>query len=89
MKRDSKKINAPLLPHQNNVSLVERYIKDIKTSQESVNEWFQGYAYRHLHRIAYDLELIRNTYSPNDAISILEIGSIPLLLTLPLKELGL
>jgi len=38
--------------------------------------------------VAYDLELIRNFIRSNINYSILEIGSIPLLLSIPLKKLG-
>ncbi len=88
MRRHIKTQNAPSIPARENISLIEESIKDINTDYETVREWFQGYAYRHLYRIAYDLELLRSSVNPKLPHSILEIGSIPLLLTVPLKKLG-
>ena len=81
-----KKETAPIIPNKENISLVEGCIKDIKTDNDSIREWFNGYAYRHLHRIACDLEIIKDCIDPTS--SILEIGSIPLLLTIPMKKIG-
>ena len=88
MKHNHRKRNSPLSPSNENVELIRGSISDIHTDQSSINEWFIGYSQRHLYRIAYDLELLREYVKLNKDEAILEIGSIPLLLSVPVKKMG-
>lgn len=69
----------------------EAYLAAIRNSQkevfpndEALEKWSQAYLCDHVHRLAIDLELLIERCDPEDQI--LEIGSVPLLLTIALQR---
>ncbi|HHO50010.1 MAG TPA: class I SAM-dependent methyltransferase [Deltaproteobacteria bacterium] len=71
---------APLL------AAVQASAARIVPDNDQLEAWFRAYASNHARRIAFDLDLIERHTAPSDRI--LELGAVPLLLTLPLHERG-
>jgi hypothetical protein len=65
---------------------VDGVTEEIKNYLSEDTKWFHVYAKEQRWRIAFDLDLIRARLEKNDRI--LEIGSVPLLLTGASKKLG-
>jgi SAM-dependent methyltransferase len=73
-------------PTADSQELVARCAAENSPSDPRLATWFASHAKRHRRRIAYDLDLVRNLVSTDS--SVLEIGAVPLLLTVPLKAVG-
>ncbi|WP_169703331.1 class I SAM-dependent methyltransferase [Candidatus Kuenenia stuttgartensis] len=74
-------------PNLSSLKLVENIAKLISHDVLELPEWFHDYASAHCHRIAFDLDLVKKHVPVKDA-KVLELGSVPLLLTGALRELG-
>lgn len=81
-----KSNREPLRPSAESVRLVTAASKDIAPDDARLVEWHDTYVAHHTARIALDLDLVRST-APKGA-SVLEFGSVPLLLTAALSRLG-
>lgn len=73
-------------PSRANMKLVHEVSASISPQEDSMRNWYENYSQNHGERIAFDLEIVRSYAHLNDKI--LEFGSIPLLLTVALKERG-
>ena len=58
--------------------------KEVVPNDETMEKWSQAYFRDHEHRLAVDLELLRQRINPEDQI--LEVGSVPLFLTVALRR---
>ena len=77
---------APFTPGPASLELIQSCAGDIKPDDSALGDWSQNYAANHAKRIALDLEIIEAHADKSNTI--LEFGSIPLLLTVALKKLG-
>lgn len=73
-------------PSDKDLQFLEECINQIKPEGKDLKAWFPGHARRQICRIAADLEIVKK-YIPKKS-HFLEIGAIPLMLTLPMKKLG-
>jgi SAM-dependent methyltransferase len=76
----------PFMPLKESLALIENCILDICADVPQINDWFMEYAQAHKTRIAFDYDLLK-AYCAADS-TIVEVASVPLLLTLPLKKMG-
>ncbi len=74
----------PLYPSKDLLNLVEKCISNIKPDIPDLFEWHISYVKNHKERIALDFRIIKQNLSLGSTI--LEIGSIPLLLTAVLAQ---
>lgn len=74
----------PINPCPETVRLIESWIGRIAPDSTELAQWFSSYARKHEKRIAFDLDIVRENL-PQKA-RVLEVGSIPLLLTAALAE---
>lgn len=89
MRRINKKINIevePFWPNDETLDLVENVAKEIKPNNPKIFDWYKTYTSGHVKRIAFDLDIVRDNCNTN--AKLLEIGSIPLLLTAALYKSG-
>jgi SAM-dependent methyltransferase len=73
-------------PDRTRLALVQKCAEEIEPDNAEAKTWLQNYARVHSDRIAFDLEIVERYSAKGDAI--VEFGSLPLLLTAPLKSLG-
>jgi len=71
-------------PSQISLDLIGSVIPRIFPDDHELTSWYEKYASNHKMRLASDLDLIRSNVSPKSVL--LEIGAIPPILTLALKE---
>ncbi len=76
----------PFLPDEADLKIVRDSARRILGEASDLNEWAAGYFANHTERIAFDVTMTR-TYA-NRGDRILELGSLPLLLTASLQSLG-
>ncbi|MCD6116478.1 class I SAM-dependent methyltransferase [bacterium] len=79
-----KKENEPFSPDKNIVAYIEKSVKDLKPDVPELIEWHSSYISNHKERIAFDLKLVMQNVPSKSHI--LEIGSIPLMLTAALAK---
>jgi SAM-dependent methyltransferase len=75
-------ISESFYPNEETLETVEKWLQYVEPDHGELIVWFNSYASNHKKRIATDLEILRNNLSANSKI--LEVGSSPLLLTVPL-----
>lgn len=63
--------------------LIEAAASSIVVDDPRLSSWFRDYARNHHRRLAFDLDLVRAVATPGGRI--LEVGSVPLLLTVALR----
>jgi SAM-dependent methyltransferase len=78
--------SAPFRARPDHLALIQKAAQVIQPDAVQLSEWFARYSTRHANRLATDLLFVQQ-YAKVDA-RIIEFGSTPLLLTLPLKWLG-
>jgi len=78
--------NECFYPSPSSLELVRRCASDLGPDDPTLDEWFQKYHRDHAIRIAHDLDFVAR-FCERDT-SIVEFGSVPLLLTAPLVSLG-
>jgi SAM-dependent methyltransferase len=66
--------------------LIDTCARDLAPDRAGLSAWHQGYLANHRIRIAHDLDIINHEISKSQ--SILEFGSVPLVLTAALKSSG-
>lgn len=71
-------------PSDSSLKLIEDCAQSLTPEDEALAEWHRGYVDNHKLRIASDLDIVRDSVPEN--CSILELGSVPLLLTLALSR---
>lgn len=71
-------------PSTDSLQIIEACAKDLLPEDQTLSEWHKSYVSNHKLRIALDLDIVRNKVPGNS--SILELGSIPLLLTTALSK---
>lgn len=81
-----KNLYEPFRENKESADRIQCCIDEIMTDAPEHISWFQEYARSQKSRIAFDYDLVKQ-YCKIDSV-IVEIGSIPLLLTLPLKAEG-
>jgi SAM-dependent methyltransferase len=69
----------PRAPSAQSLRIIEGCAADLSPSHEGLVEWHDGYVRHHKQRLAFDLDIVR-AQVVQDA-EILEIGSVPLVLT--------
>lgn len=74
-----RKRREPRVPAAESLSLYDEVIQQIQPDVSQLDEWFTRYARQHRNRIAFDIGYAQD-YLKNGA-KVLEIGSVPLLLT--------
>jgi SAM-dependent methyltransferase len=74
----------PFDPHRATLRAIEGCIGRIRSDSIELAQWFSSYVSGAKERIAFDLDIIRENLPPGTRI--LEVGSIPLLLTAALAE---
>ncbi len=75
-----------LLPEQNCVKLIQEVSGVIVPDDIALLSWYKAFSCSQANRLASDLAIIQKYVSMN--ANLLEIGSIPLILTAALKQLG-
>jgi hypothetical protein len=80
-----KTVSAPFSPSARSLALFDHCVGKIVPDDATLASWFERYARHHRHRIALDMDLIER-YAPRHA-KIVELGSTPLLFTVPLARL--
>lgn len=78
--------SEPHKPNPETLELIRRCAGTVYPESPELREWFDGYVTRHARRIGFDYDLICRHVSTDSRI--LEVGAVPLLLTVPLKESG-
>jgi len=76
----------PVNPQLSTIKLIENVAGEISPDRVDLADWFQSYADNHKARLALDLEMVQ-AHIPVES-SVLEFGSVPLLLTGALKKAG-
>lgn len=76
----------PLDPRPSTMRLIESVVGEINPERADIAGWFHGYAAGHKARLALDLEMLQANV-PIES-SVLECGSVPLILTGALKQTG-
>ena len=76
--------SEPFNPCPETLRTIESCIARISPDDTELAQWFSSYANGHKERIAFDLDIVRENL-PQTA-RVLEVGSIPLLLTAPLAD---
>lgn len=71
-------------PSNSSLLTIEQCAEKLKPGDESLYKWHVSYVANHKLRIALDLDLVKENVNPES--SILEFGSVPLLLTAALSE---
>lgn len=66
--------------------IVDETILKIKSEDNELNKWYNNYVISQKNRLAFDLDHLQR-YSTKGS-QILEVGSIPLILTIAINELG-
>ena len=75
--------SEPFKPTGESLELIESSIKNNNAEIAQVNDWFFEYAQIHKERVSFDYDLVRE-YCSLDSV-IVEVASMPMLLTVPLK----
>jgi SAM-dependent methyltransferase len=75
----------PFRPSARSLSIVEKCTEEIAPDEQRLADWHRSFVAGHKERIAFDLDIVRSNVPHN--CSILELGSIPLLLTTALSTL--
>lgn len=73
-------------PNDECLALVQECAARIACDHVDLESWFREYSRAHSVRVAFDLEIVKRYATASSAI--VEVGSIPLLLTVPLTTLG-
>lgn len=73
-------------PSTEHLALIDEARTRVRPNRESMVDWFSAYAGNHRVRLAHDLRIVTDHARENTRIA--EFGSVPLLLTLPLKQMG-
>lgn len=76
--------SEPFEPTANSLRFIEEWSEKIVAKNAQDHNWFLSYAKKHKKRIAFDLDFIQKQSLINSTI--VEVGSVPLLLTLALKQ---
>lgn len=76
----------PLLPEQDCVTLIQEVSSVIAPDDSALLPWYKSFSCSQASRLAADLAIIQKYISMN--ANVLEIGSVPLILTAALKKLG-
>lgn len=76
----------PVRPRSLSIEIVERVAAEIRPDRGDMVEWFQSFADSHKTRLAFDLERVQADIPVES--SVLEVGSIPLVLTGALQKVG-
>lgn len=79
-------MSQPARPAPTTKALIDEVAGDVRPGNGALAAWFDQYAAANRHRLAEDLELVERRVDPR--ASILEVGSVPLLLTGALKVRG-
>lgn len=73
----------------------ERLIEEIRKSASSIipdgtelKQWYDGYAKQHCNRLAHDLNYLLSEFPNPKGIRVLELGSVPLILTTAIQRHG-
>ncbi len=72
-------------PTDESLKLIDDAIGRIKPEGDSLDDWFGKYARNHRVRLAFDLDYLREAIKETPQARILEIGSIPPILTAAIK----
>lgn len=75
-----------LRPSRSSVALIQEMIATVRPDSSDLQDWARTYASSHATRLAFDLDLTRQHVKPG--ASVLEVGSVPLLLTGALQKSG-
>ncbi len=79
-------VSEPARPSAGRLAFVEQCAGRIAPDGGDLEDWLRAYVRNHRERFAFDLDIIER-YAGKDE-TLLEVGSVPLVLTLALKELG-
>jgi SAM-dependent methyltransferase len=69
---------------QESIRVIEKCANEIIADSPDIADWFKKYAHTQRDRIAFDYEFVKKNCTKESII--VEIASIPLLLTIPLKK---
>lgn len=83
---EMKRRSIEFFPSEENVELIRMAADRISPDEYELQNWFETYVNNHELRLATDLSITRENINIDS--SVLEIGSIPLLLTTSLDALG-
>lgn len=73
-------------PNPKSQAIIQDAINNIKPDVDSLSHWYPEYATRQKRRLAFDIDHLLH-YAPIES-KVLEVGSIPLILTVALKQIG-
>lgn len=76
----------PPHPQTASLKLIELVAESIQPERSELAAWFNAYAVNQKERLAFDLDMVQANFPVGTEL--LEFGSIPLLLTASLQELG-
>lgn len=76
-----KRVYEKIKPESNSIVRVRNAIQEIFPDHSDLKEWYDNYASNHTHRFAFDLQYLEDEYPDPKDIKILELGSIPPILT--------
>ncbi len=79
-------VSEPACPSAGRLALVDQCAGRIAADGGDLEDWLRAYVRNHRERFAFDLDIIER-YTGKDE-NLLEVGSVPLVVTLALKELG-
>ncbi len=83
-----KKIKESIKPNKESITLLNDCASQIRPDKKELFDWFQNYANNHLNRLSFDLDYLLGEFNHPQETSVLEIGSLPLLLTLAMQKKG-
>lgn len=87
MRADSPKTSRlPPRPCSESLHAIERFARTIRPDALALADWHRAYGSQQAVRLAHDLDLVRSRVAPGARV--FEAGSVPLLLTAALTELG-
>lgn len=78
--------SAPFVVDMRSLERIRAAAACMRSDHAEVELWFRGYAVRHLHRLAFDLQLVNRYAAPLSHI--VDIGAIPPVLMYAMAESG-
>ena len=73
-------------PSAESMDIIHKSIDKIRPDLDTLNQWYENYSKRQKKRLAFDLDHLQH-YVPHESL-VLEIGSIPLILTIGMSQLS-
>lgn len=83
-----KKIREAYNPKPYWLKILKESQKKVYPNVDYLKKWYLNYSTNHLNRLSFDLQYLSDEFPIPKGVKVLEMGSVPPLLTVAIKELG-